>query len=84
MDRRAWWATVHGSQELDLMTKSPPDSACALSRFRSNSLRPRGLQPARLLCPWDFPGKNTRMGCHALLQGIFLTQGSNLLSSHLT
>ena len=26
---------------------------------------------------WDFPGKNTRVGCHFLLQGIFLTQGSN-------
>ena len=31
-----------------------------------------------LLCPWDSPGKNTRVGCHALLQGIFLSQGSNL------
>ena len=34
--------------------------------------------PARFLCPWDSPGKNTGVGCHALLQGIFLTQGSNL------
>ena len=40
-------------------------------------LRPCGLQPARLLCPWDSPGKNTRVGCHFLLQGIFLTQGLN-------
>ena len=31
----------------------------------------------RLLCPWDSPGKNTGGGCHALLQGIFPTQGSN-------
>ena len=31
---------------------------------------PHGLQPARLLYPRDFPGKNTGMGCHALLQGI--------------
>ena len=31
----------------------------------------------RLLCPWDSSGKNTGVGCHALLQGIFLTQGSN-------
>ena len=31
----------------------------------------------RLLCPWNFPGKNTGVGCHALLQGIFPTQGSN-------
>ena len=43
----------------------------------SDSLCPRGLQPARLLCPWDSPGKNTGVGCHALLQGIFPTQGSN-------
>ena len=35
------------------------------------------LQPVRLLCPWDSSGKNTGVGCHALLQGIFLTQGSN-------
>ena len=35
------------------------------------------LQPARLLCPWDSPGKNTGVGCFALLQGIFPTQGSN-------
>ena len=29
--------------------------------------RPHGLQPTRLLCPWDFPGKSTREGCHCLL-----------------
>ena len=34
-------------------------------------------EPVRLLCLWDFPGKNTEVGCHFLLQGIFLTQGSN-------
>ena len=31
----------------------------------------------RLLCPWDSPGKSTGVGCHARLQGIFLTQRSN-------
>ena len=31
----------------------------------------------RFLCPWNSPGKNTGMGCHSLLQGIFLTQASN-------
>ena len=36
------------------------------------------MEAARLLCPWDFPGKNTGVGCQFLLQGIFLTQGSNL------
>ena len=46
---------------------------CALS----HSVIPNSLQRARLLCPWDSPGKNIGVGCHALLQGIFLTQGSN-------
>ena len=49
----------------------------------SNSLRPHGLQPAKLLCPWDSPGKNTGVGSHFLLQGIFPTQGSNLSFLHL-
>ena len=44
----------------------------------SDSLWPHGLQPARLLCPWNSPGKNTAVGCHFLLQGIFPTQWSNL------
>ena len=33
----------------------------------SDSSRPHGLQPTRLLCPWDFPGKCTGVGCHCLL-----------------
>ena len=43
-----------------------------------DSLKPHGLKPIRLLHLWDFPGKNTGMGCHFLLQGIFQIQGSNL------
>ena len=43
----------------------------------SESLQPHGLQPARLLCPWGLSRQNTGVGCHALLQGIFPTQGSN-------
>ena len=35
------------------------------------------LQPARLLCPWDFPDKNTGVGCHFLLHGVLSIQGSN-------
>ena len=52
---------------------------CACSVV-SNSLWPRGLQPTRLLCPWNSPGKNTGVGCHFFLQGIFPTQ---LSTSHL-
>ena len=40
-------------------------------------LEPHGLQPIRLLCPWDSPCKNTGVGCHFLLQGVFPTQGLN-------
>ena len=36
-----------------------------------------GLQPTKLLHPWDSPGKNTGVGCHFLLQGIFSIQGLN-------
>ena len=43
-----------------------------------DSLQPYELQPARLLYPWDSPGKNTGVGCHTLLQGIFPTQGLKL------
>ena len=44
----------------------------------SGSLQPHALWPTRLFYPWDFPGKNTGVDCHFLLQGIFPTQGSNL------
>ena len=40
--------------------------------------------PARLLCSQDSSGKNTGVGCHALLQGIFLTQESNQGLLHCT
>ena len=43
----------------------------------SDSLQTYGLQPARLLCLWNSPGTNTELGCHFLLEGIFLTQGLN-------
>ena len=44
----------------------------------SDSLRPHGLQPIRLLCTWDFLGNSTGVDCRFLFQGIFPTQGSNL------
>ena len=53
-------------------------SATREAQFASvmaNSLQPYGLYPTRLLWPWDFPGKDTGVGCHTLLQGIFPTQG---------
>ena len=50
---------------------------CVLSQSCLTLLWPFGQKPARLLCPWDSPGKNTRVGSHAFFQGIILTQGSN-------
>ena len=74
-----------GAAQVAQMVKSPHATAKTWSdQIRSDQLlsrvrllRPHGLWPARLLCPWDSPGKNTGVGCHFLLQGIFLTQESN-------
>ena len=41
-----------------------------------------GLESARILCPWGFPDKNTGVGSHFLLQGIFPTQGMNASLLH--
>ena len=71
MDREAWRTAVHG------VTKSWTQ----LSDWTElNSLWPHGLSLARLLCPWNSPGKSTGLGCHFFPQGIFQTQRSN---SHL-
>ena len=48
----------------------------------SDSLQTHGLQPARILCPWNSPGKNTGVGCYSLFQKIFPTQGWNLHLLH--
>ena len=50
---------------------------CVSRSVVPNSLRPHLLQSTRFLCPWDFPGKDTGVGCHLLLQGIFPTQRLN-------
>ena len=57
--------------------------AYSFASVLSNSLRPHVLQPTGLPCPWDFPSKNTVVGCHALLQEIFPTQELNLYLLHL-
>ena len=64
--------------ECGALTTRPPSCCCLVALVTPYSVRPYGLQPARLLCPWDSLGKSTRVGFHAPLQGIFLTQGWNL------
>ena len=54
-----------------------PCCCCWVARLCLSLLGLHGLKPTRLLCPWGSPGKNTGMGCHFLLQEIFLIQGSN-------
>ena len=44
----------------------------------SDSYWPRGLQPTRLLRPWDFPDKSTGVGCHCLLRDVILRTLYNL------
>ena len=50
---------------------------CQVTSVMSDSVQPFVLYPARLLCPWSSPSKNTGVSCHAFLQGIFLTQELN-------
>ena len=64
---------------LSISQLRPLYRACLLScSVLSDSWQPYGLLPAQLFCPWDSQGKNTGVGCHALLQGLFLTQGWTL------
>ena len=55
---------------------------CVLSHFSQCLILvdPRDCSPPGSFCPWDSPSKSTGMGCHALLQGIFPTQGSTCVS----
>ena len=57
-------------------------NVCVSPSVVSDSLQPHGLWPTSLLCPRSSQGKNTGVGCHALLQGIFSTQGTNLCLQH--
>ena len=68
------WAILNS----DLQEYNRHCCCCLVVSIVSDSVQPYGLQPTRLLCPWDSPGRNTGVGCRALLQGIFPTQGSNL------
>ena len=57
---------------------------CCVASVMSNSVRPHGLQPTRLLHPWDSPGKNTGVGCHFLLQCMKVESESEVAQSCLT
>ena len=48
----------------------------------SDSQRPLGLQPTRLLHPWDFPDKSTGVGCHYLLRNLAEEREKSLMISY--
>ena len=73
------WNNVHVTQ-VCAHTRLSGSIAVIVLSLSTHSLRPHGLQPARLLCPSNSLDQNTEVGCHFLLQGFFLTQG---LNSHL-
>ena len=83
VDRQAWRAAVHGLWSQTRLrdwtdwTELFTLCCCAYLLPLCPTLRACGLQPTRLLCPWDSPCKNIGVGCHPLHQGIFLTQGAN-------
>ena len=60
------------------------NSCCQVASVVSDSVRPHGLQPTRLLRPWDSPGKNTGVGCHFLLQCMKVESESEVAQSCLT
>ena len=77
-ESQGWGSLVGWTRLKWLSSSSPYSNSNSFSRsVMSDSLWPQGLYPARILCPWDSPGKNTGVGCHFLIQKIFPTQESN-------
>ena len=72
-----------GEHIMQFTLSSTCPSCCLVTSCVRLFCDPHGLQHGRLLCPWDSPGKRTRIGCHFLLQEIFPTQGLNPCLLHL-
>ena len=68
---------LHYSKYTESLAVSTSTCMHAKSLQACLTLRPYGLYSTRLYCPWVSPGKYTRVGCHALLQRVFPTQGLN-------
>ena len=72
-----WTVAWHASLTWNSPGKNPGEGESESEVAQSCPTLCDPMKPTRLLRPWDFPGKSTRVGCHFLLQGFFLTQGSN-------
>ena len=91
MDRGAWWAIAHGVEKSQTRLSDWTELNCRGEKTRANKDTvlslvapscptlhdPMDCSPPGSFVHEDSPGKNTGVGCHALLQEIFLTQGSN-------
>ena len=75
------WLYSWGLRVLDI---SPLSACCQVTSLVSDSVRPHGRQPTRLLRHWDSPGKNTGVGCHFLLQCMKVESESEVTQSFLT
>ena len=90
LSRRTWhygWkarqeAACTGPVPLLLLSGESVYLPCRCRSVTTSHLTVLHSMLARLLCPWDSPDKNTRVGSHSLLQEIFLTQASNLRLLH--
>ena len=67
-DREALYSQQKQDQEQTVAQIMNFCCCCQVASVVSNFVQPQRQQPTRLHCPWDFPGKATRVGCHCLLQ----------------
>ena len=72
MSRGVWWAT-QGNEELDTTEVTQQQQLSCIQLHE--------LEPARFLCLWNSPGKNTGVGCHFLLQGVKVKSESEVAQS---
>ena len=73
------WECYQGLEEATLALLWINHWVCSVAKLCLTLCDPMDcMQPTRVLCPWNFPDKNTGMGCHFLLQWIFPTHGSKL------
>ena len=69
---------MRGTTQESSVLRSCCCCCCYVASVMSDSVRPHRQQPTRLPRPWDSPGKNTRVGCHFLLQCIKLKSESEV------
>jgi len=80
MDYSPQGSSVHGILQARILEWAAMPSSKGIFPTQGLNTYLLPLLPARLLCPWDSPGKNTGVGCHALLQGNLPNPGNEHIS----